>query len=83
MTLEQRIEVLERAVKALIGGDFTVVDGQVFIQKAFIQEGTVTAASISAAEHRINTGFDYDAERDRKMDLIMNSMRGSQALSRL
>lgn len=51
MTLEQRIEALEQAVKVLVGGEFTVENGQVFIQKAFIEGGKITAANLNAAGH--------------------------------
>lgn len=57
MTLEQRIEVLERAVKALAGGDFVIQEGQVFIQKAFIQDGAIKAADVKAAQYGVNFGI--------------------------
>ncbi|SFR00639.1 hypothetical protein SAMN04487773_0932 [Enterobacter sp. kpr-6] len=49
MTLEQRVEALEKKVKVLAGEDFTVEGGRVFINKAFIREGDTTAAQIQAA----------------------------------
>lgn len=39
MTLEQRVEALEKTVKVLAGRDFAVDGGRVFINEAFIQEG--------------------------------------------
>lgn len=83
MTLEQRIEALEQAVKVLVCGEFTVENGQVFIQKTFNQDGLVTAANTNAAEYTLLAGIDYDAERERKLDLITTLMNDSQALSRL
>jgi hypothetical protein len=49
MTLEQRIKALEQAVKVLVGGEFTVANGQLFIQKAFIQDGAIKAADVETA----------------------------------
>ena len=50
MTLEQRIEALEQAVKLLVGGSFAVDNGQVFISEALIGNGVIKAAGIKAAE---------------------------------
>ncbi|HIC8466159.1 TPA: hypothetical protein ACXLPC_004571 [Salmonella enterica] len=49
MTLEQRVEALEKTVKVLAGRDFAVDEGRVFINEAFIQEVATKAARKQAA----------------------------------
>ncbi|HIC1917596.1 hypothetical protein OA787_22625 [Citrobacter freundii] len=56
MTLEQRVKALEKTVKALAGRDFTVEDGRVFINEAFIQEGVTKAAQKQAAKYEASLG---------------------------
>ncbi|WP_158086848.1 phage tail tip fiber protein [Pantoea septica] len=55
MNLEQRVEALEIAVKALVRGDFTVENGQVFINEALIRGDAIKAAAIHAAEFKIQS----------------------------
>lgn len=49
MTLEQRVEILEKTVKLLTLG-IAVNDGKVFINEAFIQDGAINAAQYRAAD---------------------------------
>lgn len=56
MTQEQRIEELENEVSSLkkvvtnlVGGDFSIKGGEIFINNAYIQPGSINAAISQAA----------------------------------
>lgn len=49
MNLEQRVEALELAVKALMGGEFSITGGQLFINDALTHDSSIKAASVKAA----------------------------------
>ncbi|EBS1756931.1 hypothetical protein ABL26_003423 [Salmonella enterica subsp. enterica serovar Oranienburg] len=69
MTLEQRVEALEKTVKVLAGRDFAVDEGRVFINEAFIQEGATKAAQNQAAfDSNVNAALD-----NAKQNLISNT----------
>ena len=49
MTLEQRVEALEKQMAVLNNGQFAVKDGEAFINDALIKGGDINAAQIQAA----------------------------------
>lgn len=49
MTLEQRVEALEKQMAAQANGRFEVKDGEVYIKDALIKGGQINAARIQAA----------------------------------
>lgn len=50
MTLEERVEVLEKADAGLVGGGFVVHAEKVFINEAEINGGAIKAASKKTAD---------------------------------
>ncbi|MFT2788852.1 hypothetical protein ACMV5I_02120 [Serratia sp. T13T92] len=50
MTLEQRVEALEKKLNILNGKNFSICEGEVFIQNAVIESGSINAAHLQAAK---------------------------------
>lgn len=51
MTLEQRVEALEKQIAALSNERLAVKDGEVYINDALIKDGKINAAQIQTAEN--------------------------------
>ncbi|WBV20229.1 hypothetical protein [Pantoea piersonii] len=71
INLEQRVEVLEKAVKAFVGDGFSVVGGQLFINEALIQ-GPLTK-SVKA----------HDAAFGVQLEQIDNAIKSSDNFAQL
>ncbi|CNE43773.1 hypothetical protein [Yersinia intermedia] len=63
MTLEKRIEELEsevsslkEVVTSLVGGDFSIKEGEVFINDTYIRSGSIKTA-ISQAAYSMSVGI--------------------------
>lgn len=81
MTLEQRVEALEKAVNTLKNKRFSITDGQVFIRNAKINEGSINTCLVSKSEGGkavSNTAMSktdsYYEELDKKLDYIISLM---------
>ena len=83
MTLEQRVEVLEKQMNLLGKGNFVIQNGEVFFSDAFIKSDDVNAAQIQAAESKVVFSGSYEMERDRLLDNAATLTRDLLQLSRL
>lgn len=68
MNLEQRIEVLEQAVKALAGNNLTVENGQIYINDAFLKKGSIKEAIVKATNEVADRNINSDDELISQLD---------------
>lgn len=71
MNLEQRVEALERAVKAFVGGGFSITGGQIFINEALIYEPLEKSTK------------DFDAAFGVQLEQIDNAIKSSDNFAQL
>lgn len=71
MNLEQRVEALEQAVKSFVGGGFSVVGGQFFINEALIHEPLEKSTK------------DFDAAFGVQLEQIDNAIKSSDKFAQL
>lgn len=88
MTFEQRIEELENEVSSLkkvvtnmIGGDFSVKGGEIFISNAYIQPGSINAAISQAAIESNASAIIENAEANVSQRTIRVGVNCSQELN--